>query len=70
LRLSNANLQAGTMLLTDVLQAQEEADSGRLRYVEAVARYDQSQVNLLAALGLMQAPAAIQPTTAPSPPQP
>ena len=73
LRLAQANLDQGTMLLLDVLQAEDLADSARLRRAEAVLRYNQSQVNLLAALGLLEADrlspppssaaAATQPTT-------
>jgi len=53
LRLTQKNLQAGTGLTIDVLQAQDAADQARLRYATAVVRYNQSQVNLLAALGLI-----------------
>ena len=53
LRLSEVNLRAGTMTTLDVLQAQDAATQARLRYAEAVVRYNQSQVNLLAALGLL-----------------
>jgi outer membrane protein TolC len=53
LRLTQANLQAGTALVIDVLQAQNAVDDARLRYVTAVVHYDQSQINLLAALGLI-----------------
>jgi outer membrane protein TolC len=53
LRLAQANLQAGTMLTIDVLQAQRAVDDARLRYAEAVVRYNQSQVNLLAAMGVL-----------------
>ncbi|MHC5109909.1 MAG: TolC family protein [Planctomycetota bacterium] len=52
LRLTEANLQAGTMTTLDVLQAQDAATQARLRYAEAVVRFNQSEVNLLAALGL------------------
>ena len=41
------------MLLLDVLQAEDELDNARLRYAQAVARYNQSQVRLLASLGLL-----------------
>ncbi len=54
LRLSQANLQAGTMTTLDVLQAQEAASQARLRHAEAIIRYNQSQVNLLASLGALQ----------------
>lgn len=53
LRLTQANLRAGTMLTIDVLQAEDAANQARLRYVNAVVHYNQSQVNLLAALGLI-----------------
>ena len=53
LRLTEANLRAGTITTLDVLQAQDAAAQSRLRYAEAVVRYNQSQVNLLAALGLL-----------------
>ncbi len=54
LRLAQANLKSGTMLLIDVLQAQNELDAARLRSADAVIRYNQSQVTLLAALGLLE----------------
>jgi len=53
LRLSRANLQAGTMTTLDVLQAQDVVTQARLRFIQAVVGYNQSQVNLLAALGLL-----------------
>ncbi len=53
LRLTEANLRVGTVTTLDVLQAQDAATQARLRYARAVVRYDQSQVNLLAALGLL-----------------
>lgn len=53
LRLTETNLQAGSMTTLDVLQAQDAVTQARLRYAEAVVRYNQSQVNLLAALGLI-----------------
>jgi outer membrane protein TolC len=55
LRLAQANLRAGTMLTVDVLQAEDAVDEARLRYADAVVRYNQAQVNLLAALGAMDA---------------
>lgn len=60
LRLAQANLKSGTMLLLDVLQAQNEVDAGRLRYADAVIRYNQSQITLIAALGLLDS-SKIQP---------
>jgi outer membrane protein TolC len=53
LRLTQKNLQSGTGLTIDVLQAQDTADQARLRYSTALIRYNQSQINLLAALGLI-----------------
>ena len=53
LRLTQANLEAGTMTTLDVLQAQDAASQARLRYAEAVVRYNQSEVDLLASLGLI-----------------
>ncbi len=53
LRLSEANLSAGAMTTLDVLQAQDAATQARLRYARAVVGYNQSQVNLLASLGLL-----------------
>lgn len=54
LRLARANLNAGTMLTIDVLQAQDAVEQARLNYVTAVVRYNQAQVNLRAALGLTE----------------
>ena len=58
LRLAQANLRVGTQLTLDVLQAEDALSQARLRYAQAVVRYDQSQVNLLAAVGLLE-PAAL-----------
>ena len=52
-RLAEANLKTGTMLLLDVLTAQDLLEAARLRYGNAVTHYNQSQVNLLAALGIL-----------------
>jgi outer membrane protein TolC len=41
------------MLLLEVLQAEDELDGARLRYAQAVAHYNQSQIRLLASLGLL-----------------
>ncbi len=54
LRLTEANLRAGTAMTLDVLQTQDTVTQARLRYADAVVRYNQSQVNLLAALGLIE----------------
>jgi outer membrane protein TolC len=53
LRLTKENLKAGTGLTIDVLQAVDTADQAQLRYATAMVRYNQSQINLLAALGLV-----------------
>jgi outer membrane protein TolC len=53
LRLTQEDLKAGTGLTIDVLQAENAADRARLRYATAMVRYNQSQINLLAALGLI-----------------
>ena len=37
-----------------VLRAEDLLDSARLRHADAVLRYNQSQINLLAALGLLE----------------
>jgi outer membrane protein TolC len=52
-RLAEANLRVGTMTTLDVLQTQDSVNRARLRHAEAVVRYNQAQVNLLAALGLL-----------------
>jgi outer membrane protein TolC len=53
LRLTQANLAAGTMTTLDVLQSQDALAQARVRFADAVVRYNQSQVNLLAAIGLL-----------------
>ncbi len=53
LRLSQANLQAGTMTTLDVLAAQDAVNEARLRRAESVVRYNQAQVELVAGLGLL-----------------
>ncbi len=53
LRLTEANLRAGTMTTLDVLQALDAATEARLRHARAVVAYNQSQVNLLASIGLL-----------------
>ena len=65
LRLSQVNLKQGTMLLDDVLRSEDLLDSARLRYADAVLRYNQSQVSLLAALGLLEN-RTLLPTTHPA----
>lgn len=63
MRLTQANLRAGAMTTLDVLQSQDAVSQARLRYAEAVVRYNQSQVELLAALGVLQ-PEALWPAQA------
>jgi outer membrane protein TolC len=53
LRLAQASLNSGTMLLVDVLQTESALYAARSHYADAVVRYNQAQVNLLAALGLL-----------------
>jgi len=53
LRLTEENLKAGTGLIVDVLQAEAAATQSRSRYATAIVRYNQAQINLLAAMGLI-----------------
>lgn len=53
LRLTRENLQTGYSLTVDVLVAQDAADQARLHYATAVTRYNQAEINLLDALGLI-----------------
>jgi outer membrane protein len=55
LRLTQKNLETGTGLTLDVLVAQDAAFQARLNYATAIVRYNQAEVNLLAALGLVDA---------------
>jgi len=59
LRLSQANLDAGTMTTLDVLQSQDAATKARLHYAESVIGFNQAQVELLTALGLMEGEAVL-----------
>jgi outer membrane protein TolC len=61
LRLTQENLKSGTGLTVDVLQAQAAADQARYRYATAIVRYNQSEVNLLAALGLIDQTSLLPP---------
>ena len=70
LRLTQANLEAGNALLIDVLQAENAVDDARLRYVTALIHYNQSQVNLLAAMGLLDAATLLGPMGPASAPAP
>ncbi len=53
LRLTQANLKAGTMTTLEVLEAADAMARAHLRHARAIVGYNQSQVNLLAALGLV-----------------
>jgi outer membrane protein TolC len=53
LRLTQKNLETGTGLIVDVLVAQDAVDQARLHHVTAITRYNQAEINLLAALGLI-----------------
>jgi outer membrane protein TolC len=53
LRITQENFQVGTGLFLDVLQAQDAVNQARLNYANAITSYNQSQVNLLTALGLI-----------------
>ncbi len=53
LRLAQRNLGAGTALTVEVLQAEDALNDAQLRYANAATAYNQSQVNLLAALGVI-----------------
>jgi outer membrane protein TolC len=73
LRLAQENLGTGTALTVDVLQAEDALNEARLRYANAVTSYNQSQVNMLAALGLIDSgslvaadPASPAPTIQPA----
>ena len=53
LRLTQKNLQIGTGLTLDVLAAEDAAYQARLHHATASVHYNQAEVNLLAALGLI-----------------
>jgi multidrug efflux system outer membrane protein len=53
LRLARENLKAGNALVDDVLLAEDALNTARQHYAAAVVNYDQAQVNLLAALGIL-----------------
>jgi outer membrane protein TolC len=53
LRVTRENFQTGTGLFLDVLQAQDAVNLARIRLASAITNYNKSQVNLLAALGLL-----------------
>jgi multidrug efflux system outer membrane protein len=51
--LIQAQFNTGTMTLLDVLQAQDSQAQARLDYTEAIVGFNKAQVNLLAAIGLI-----------------
>ena len=53
LHITQENFEVGTALFLDLLQAQDAVNQARLNYATAITSYNQSQVNLLAALGLI-----------------
>jgi outer membrane protein TolC len=53
LRLARENLKAGNALVDDVLLAEDALNTARQHYTGAVVSYDEAQVNLLAALGIL-----------------
>ncbi len=53
LRLAQASLRAGTARPLDVMHDASQAAQARLRYAEAVVHYNQAQIDLLAALGVL-----------------
>jgi len=65
LQVTQQGFQTGTALFLDVLQAEDALNQARLNYAGAITNYNQSQVNLLAALGLLdQSNVAIAKTAA------
>ncbi|MFB3892749.1 MAG: TolC family protein [Phycisphaerae bacterium] len=61
LRQVQAAYTAGRAILLDVLDAQSVLAQARLRYAQAVAGYNQSRVNILASLGILDAASLGQP---------
>jgi outer membrane protein TolC len=53
LRLAQQNLKTGTGLTIDVLQAQTAVEQAHLHYATAIIQYNQSQLAMLSALGLL-----------------
>lgn len=62
LTLTRANLVAGTMTTLDVLHAQTVLAQARFRYSTAVLRYNQAEVNLLAAAGVLDSRSLVRAT--------
>ncbi len=52
LRIARANYEGGLLPENDLLLAQQAADQARLRRLAAVARFNQSQLQLLAESGI------------------
>ena len=52
-RLTEANLAAGMAVTLDVLVAEDSLAQARRQYADAVVRFNQAQVDLIAALGLI-----------------
>ncbi|MCK6484823.1 MAG: TolC family protein [Phycisphaerae bacterium] len=63
LRLAQAAFQAGVSTTLDVLQAQDAVAQARLRHAAALVRFNQSQVDLLAAIGLLNEESLAAPTS-------
>ena len=53
MRVTQQNFENGIGLFLDVLQAEDAVDAARLNHANAITGYNQAQVNLLAALGLI-----------------
>jgi len=53
LRVTQENFENGVGLFLDVLQAEDALAQARLNHAHAITGYNQSQVNLLATLGLI-----------------
>jgi len=62
-RLVQASFGTGTVTILDLLQSQDGLARARLAYAEAVVHYNASQVNLLAALGLINEDKLTMPAT-------
>jgi outer membrane protein TolC len=53
LRQVQSRLRVGQAILLDTLDSQRQLAQANVQYAQAIARYNQSQVNLLAALGVL-----------------
>lgn len=63
LRLTQIKLQTGTMTTLDVLEAGDALERARLRHSQAIVGYNQSQTDLLAAIGLLDENSVANPFT-------